>query len=387
MWKDNTAPRPSPVPAPEPKAPVRVDPPAKPQYNPQYTPLAAAPAARADPNSPRKESLIAPDLTIEGKIEGSGSVRVAGKFKGDVNVQGDLAIEEGAKLTGSVRADKVTIAGELEGNIEQSSRVDLQQTAVLTGDLKAGSLTVAAGARMRGRAEFGWDDAGAKSGQARPRQRRWQRRELMSSARPASPGATRACPHCRETILESASVCPACRHYLRYEPMAEAPQEPALTPLRIEGSIRHPADGEAWEYTVVVSIRERSRRRNRAQAHRCGCHESQRTVHLHLVCRSRVGQAENIRPRRHAPLSAAEKAAASQAFRKFADDRRRDLVSAVIVRARTPQDGCEPRKTSGSASAARSRSGFSASPATYRPYPASGAKPPAERRRTQLPAP
>jgi hypothetical protein len=37
--------------------------------------------------------------------------------------------------------------------------------------------------------------------------------------------------------------------------MAEAPQEPALTPLRIEGSIRHPADGEPWEYTVVVSIR------------------------------------------------------------------------------------------------------------------------------------
>jgi hypothetical protein len=26
------------------------------------------------------------------------------------------------------------------------------------GDLKAGSLTVAAGARMRGQAEFGWDD-------------------------------------------------------------------------------------------------------------------------------------------------------------------------------------------------------------------------------------
>ena len=77
----------------------------------------------------------------------------------------------------------------------------------------------------------------------------------MSSARPAGPGATRECPHCRETILESAAVCPACRHYLRFEPMAEAPPEPALTPLRIEGSIRHPADGEPWEYTVVVSIR------------------------------------------------------------------------------------------------------------------------------------
>ena len=76
----------------------------------------------------------------------------------------------------------------------------------------------------------------------------------MSSARPGSPGATRECPHCRETVLESATVCPGCRHYLRYDTGTDAPQEPALTPLRIEGSIRHPADGEPWEYTVAVSI-------------------------------------------------------------------------------------------------------------------------------------
>ena len=77
----------------------------------------------------------------------------------------------------------------------------------------------------------------------------------MSSARPGGPGVTRECPHCREIILESAGVCPACRHYLRYGASVEEPQVPALTPLRIEGSIRHPAGGEPWEYTVVVSIR------------------------------------------------------------------------------------------------------------------------------------
>jgi len=80
----------------------------------------------------------------------------------------------------------------------------------------------------------------------------------MSSARPGVVGATRRCPHCRETILESAAVCPACKHYLRYEPgagAAESTQEAAQTPLRIEGSIRHPPDGEPWEYTVVVTIR------------------------------------------------------------------------------------------------------------------------------------
>jgi hypothetical protein len=79
----------------------------------------------------------------------------------------------------------------------------------------------------------------------------------VTSARPGVAGATRQCPHCRETILESAVVCPQCKHHLRYGAIAaaDAAAEPALTPLRIEGSIRHPADGEAWEYTVVVTIR------------------------------------------------------------------------------------------------------------------------------------
>jgi hypothetical protein len=77
----------------------------------------------------------------------------------------------------------------------------------------------------------------------------------MSGVRRGDPGATRECPHCRETVLESAGVCPACRHYLRVDAGSDAPQVAALAPLRIEGSIRHPADGEPWEYTVVVSIR------------------------------------------------------------------------------------------------------------------------------------
>ena len=77
----------------------------------------------------------------------------------------------------------------------------------------------------------------------------------MSRVRPGGPGATRECPHCRETILESATVCPACRHYLHYDTNGEASQAPALKPFRIEGSIRHPAEGDPWEYTVVVSIR------------------------------------------------------------------------------------------------------------------------------------
>jgi cytoskeletal protein CcmA (bactofilin family) len=152
IWKDQS-PRPTPTPVPEPQ---RFEPP-RPEAVANPAP-APTPAPRADQGVARKESLIASDITIEGKIEGSGSVRIAGRFKGDVNVQGDLTIESGAKLTGSVRADKVTIAGELEGNIEQSTRVEVQPTGAVVGDVKAGSVTVAAGARMRGQVAFGWDE-------------------------------------------------------------------------------------------------------------------------------------------------------------------------------------------------------------------------------------
>jgi cytoskeletal protein CcmA (bactofilin family) len=106
-----------------------------------------------------KETVIAAGLTIDGKIEGAGHVRMAGRFKGDVNVDGDLTIEPGAKITGSVHAHTVTVGGELEGNIEGASRVELLATGVLNGDLKAGSLTVASGSRMRGNVAFGWDEA------------------------------------------------------------------------------------------------------------------------------------------------------------------------------------------------------------------------------------
>ncbi|MEO7997976.1 MAG: polymer-forming cytoskeletal protein [Gemmatimonadaceae bacterium] len=106
----------------------------------------------------RTESVLTNELTIEGKIEGSGNVRIAGKFKGEVNVTGNLVIEQGAVVTANVRAQTITIAGQLEGNIEGATRVELLETGVLTGDVMADSLTVAAGSRMRGKADFGWSD-------------------------------------------------------------------------------------------------------------------------------------------------------------------------------------------------------------------------------------
>lgn len=158
IWKDTPPQKKDPAPLP-PEPAARKDPEPRPV-------MATAPEPARRP-AEGKESLIAAEITIEGKIQGSGHVRLAGRFKGDVHVEGNLTIEAGAKLTGGVRAETVIIAGELEGNIEAASRVELLETGVLNGDLKAGSLTVAAGSRMRGQVEFGWE--GREKGPQLPR--------------------------------------------------------------------------------------------------------------------------------------------------------------------------------------------------------------------------
>lgn len=70
----------------------------------------------------------------------------------------------------------------------------------------------------------------------------------------ATPGKTRVCPHCKSIILDSASICPACRHHLRFGQQADARAVNAYSAFHVEGTVRHDA-ASAAEYSVVVIIR------------------------------------------------------------------------------------------------------------------------------------
>jgi cytoskeletal protein CcmA (bactofilin family) len=163
LWKDSTTgPSPpatnSPGMAPAPHHPREPEKTNVASLTPE-PPRRAAPAPAAAPaqRQEHRESHISADLTIEGKIVGSGHIRIAGRFKGDVQVDGNVSLEAGARLEGQVKASVVSVGGELIGNIENAKRVELLETGVINGDVKAGSLTVAAGSRMRGQVEFGYE--------------------------------------------------------------------------------------------------------------------------------------------------------------------------------------------------------------------------------------
>lgn len=79
---------------------------------------------------------------------------------------------------------------------------------------------------------------------------------MNAAVRPGTPGATRSCPHCKATILDSASVCPACRGHLRFDPDAAERARKRASPLHVEGTLAHAPSEGALEYTMLLAIRD-----------------------------------------------------------------------------------------------------------------------------------
>jgi hypothetical protein len=79
---------------------------------------------------------------------------------------------------------------------------------------------------------------------------------MLSGRSSGTAGRTRVCPHCKATILESAPVCPQCRHHLRFGAASTTAQKPeGFSALRVEGTVEHSQDSGDWEYSLVLSIR------------------------------------------------------------------------------------------------------------------------------------
>jgi cytoskeletal protein CcmA (bactofilin family) len=161
LWKETPARAPAPSAAPA-SANAMTELHKTPAAAPDSDATRRMPGTGGTPAASAGETVIAAGLTMEGKIASGGDVRIAGRFKGDVSVDGNFRIDSGGRLEGQVEASGVIIGGELQGNIDSAKHVDLLTTGVIVGDVKAASITVAAGSRMRGHVEFGWDDKNTK---------------------------------------------------------------------------------------------------------------------------------------------------------------------------------------------------------------------------------
>jgi hypothetical protein len=106
---------------------------------------------------------------------------------------------------------------------------------------------------------------------------------MVNVARTLSPpGKTRVCPHCKSVILDSANICPACHHHLRFGQKTDAGVALKYSAFRVEGTIRQPTDAKHSEYSVVISIRDQQGQEIKRQVIDVGAMEpaEQRTFNL-----------------------------------------------------------------------------------------------------------
>ena len=81
-----------------------------------------------------ERSLISETVSIDGTVNSSGSIDIAGLIKGPVNSQ-EVVIKDTGSISGQVEAEKIEIYGHLEGKIS-AGNVVIGSTGVVKGDIE-----------------------------------------------------------------------------------------------------------------------------------------------------------------------------------------------------------------------------------------------------------
>lgn len=115
-------------------------------------------ARTAAPGSPETETTIGTDITIVGKIIGTGIVKVFGRIEGELNAS-DVMIAEGAQIEGNVVAQALTVGGHVKGTIH-AVRAKLLGTAKVEGDIFHRSLSIDENAMFEGSSRREQDPTG-----------------------------------------------------------------------------------------------------------------------------------------------------------------------------------------------------------------------------------
>ena len=89
-----------------------------------------------------------------GTLQFEGTVRLDGRFEGEVSGSDLLIIGQSAAVRAEIQVGSLTVSGRVEGNIVARKRVELLGTALVTGSVKTPALVVSEGAVLNGTCEM-----------------------------------------------------------------------------------------------------------------------------------------------------------------------------------------------------------------------------------------
>ena len=129
--------------------------------------------ARTRTTASGEASHIGAGTRVRGRVTGDGDVVIGGHVEGDVVVQGDVTIEDGARCTSNVEGHEVSVAGELAGDVAATGAVLIGATARLRGNVRGAQVSMEDGASFAGRIDCDFElPEGLGESHAAPARRR-----------------------------------------------------------------------------------------------------------------------------------------------------------------------------------------------------------------------
>ncbi len=95
-------------------------------------------------------SLIGENSVFEGKFYIAGSLKIDGKFEGEVKTEEELIVGESGKVKTDIYAKRVTVAGTVIGNIDAEEEVKLLSTGKVLGNVTAPKVYIETGVMIKG---------------------------------------------------------------------------------------------------------------------------------------------------------------------------------------------------------------------------------------------
>ncbi len=100
--------------------------------------------------SGKVDTIVGKDTLLEGTIKGTGTIRLDGKFEGNIDIEGNLIIGESADVKGEIKAQNMFLAGRLSGTVEIYNKLELCSSGRLYGDVKTNNLIIQEGGLVEG---------------------------------------------------------------------------------------------------------------------------------------------------------------------------------------------------------------------------------------------
>lgn len=96
-------------------------------------------------------TLLMEGTSVQGELAADGDLRVDGNVYGRVTCKATLIIGGEGAVEGDVSTENMRVAGKFKGNADVSGELQLEATAVIDGDLTVSALDVEDGAKLNGR--------------------------------------------------------------------------------------------------------------------------------------------------------------------------------------------------------------------------------------------